>query len=385
MILLCDLDGTLLSNSMTNFQPVYLKALGKHLASQLSPDRMIHELLIGTKRMLENENPLVTLEDAFDAYFYPQLGVEKQIIIDLILDFYTNVFPSLGYLTKQIPEAIRFIRAQISSGNRIVIATNPLFPRIATFNRLVWAGLPVDQVKYEMVTTYEFMHFAKPHASYYAEMLAYLGYPNEPVIMMGNDLEEDILAASNLNIPAFWLTSSEPLNGKSIKYPYSGTYNQLSEFLLKHGNAPYNYYSTSLTTLMVFMKATLAALHTYHKHGSGVDHANIPFNLDALISERNTREHASLTSLSSIEDFNFLDNEIIKVRPDQPVDSLFEFAQYRLQWLILLPRIDTIKLSPKSLKTLSSFIIECISLDRELLSQLADWNKEWPGFINPLN
>jgi len=383
MILLCDLDGTLLSNSMENFQPAYLKALGEHLASQLPPDRMIRELLLGTKEMLESDDPLVTLEDAFDAHFYPQLGVEKQTIIDLILDFYRNVFPSLGYLTKQIPEAIEFIHSQISSGNRVVVATNPLFPRIATFNRLVWAGLPVDQVPFELVTTYEFMHFAKPRAAYYAEMLAYLGYPNEPVIMIGNDLEEDILAAKQLNIPAFWLTSSEPINGGSLEYPLSGTYNKLRDFLNEETDTPHIYDGISLPAFTAIMKATLGALHTYIKNDFAFNPDDMPIALNALISDLNACEHNAIMNLFSDVGFKILGDGIARAMPDHPSDNLLAFAQNRLQWLSVLSRIDIQSLDARASSVLSSFFDECITRDRELMSLFADRNEEWPRFASP--
>ncbi|MGB8252379.1 MAG: HAD family hydrolase [Anaerolineaceae bacterium] len=384
MILLCDLDGTLLSNSMKNFQPAYLKKLGEHLASQLPPDRMLRELLLGTKEMLENDNPLVTLEEAFDAHFYPQLGVEKQTIIDLILDFYRNEFPSLGYLTRQIPEAIEFIQDQISSGNRVVVATNPLFPRIATFNRLVWAGLPVEQVPFELVTTYEFMHFAKPRAAYYAEILAYLGYPKEPVIMVGNDLKEDILAARQLNIPAFWLTVSEPINGGSLEYPLSGTFKQLRDYLIEGVEPPHIYDGISIPAFTASMKATLAALHTYDKNGFTINSDDMPISLNALISDLDTAEHNAIMNLFSDVGFKNFKDGITRAIPYDPADILLVFTQNRLQWLCILRQIDIQSLDSRSSSILTSFITGCITRDRNLMSFCADRNKEWPRFARPI-
>lgn len=383
MILLCDLDGTLLSNSMENFQPAYLNALGKHLSSRLPPERMVRELLHGTKKMLESNDPMITLEEAFDAHFYPQLGVEKQTVIDLILDFYTNVFPSLGSLTRQIPEAIEFIHSQISSGNRVVIATNPLFPRIATFNRLVWAGLPVDQEKFELVTTYEFMHFAKPRVEYYAEMLAYLGYPDEPVIMFGNDFEEDILAARQLNIPAFWLTTSEPINGNLMGYPHAGTYMQLSDFMKVETGKPYLYSEISLTAFAAIMKATSAALNTYTRYACGKNSDEETFTLENLISTRYINEYASISELLAIVPFSILQDKLIRNTGNHATDQLKEFVHNRLLWLSVLQQIDIQSLDPKSSILLSSFKDECIASDRKLMLHLAKQNKEWPRFVNP--
>ncbi len=41
---------------------------------------MMPELMAGTRKMLENDDPLETLETAFDRRFYPALGIEKAIV-----------------------------------------------------------------------------------------------------------------------------------------------------------------------------------------------------------------------------------------------------------------------------------------------------------------
>ncbi len=95
LILLLDLDDTLLSNQMLSFQPAYLKALGRHLSRYIAPEKMIPELLTSTQKMLSNNRPDQTLEDVFDASFYPALGIPKQDLRLEIECFYSEVFPSL--------------------------------------------------------------------------------------------------------------------------------------------------------------------------------------------------------------------------------------------------------------------------------------------------
>lgn len=382
MILLCDLDGTLLANRMSDFQPIYLKALGKHLSSRVPPDKMINELMHGTSLMLQNDNPLITLESSFDQYFYPHLGVEKQAIIDLILEFYETTFPSLGTLTNQIPDAISFVEDQISIGSRVVIATNPLFPRIATFNRLVWAGLPVTQNKFELVTTYEFMHFTKPRPEYYAEILAYLGYPNEPVVMIGNDLEEDVLASQQLSIPAFWLTITEPIKGNSSEYPHAGTFIQLHNFIKSIEDKPQIYDDLSMTAFTAIMKATLAALHSYIKYSCAIHSKDTHFAFENLLSNRESKEFISISKLFEINQFNTIKDKLSTTSEIFPTDFLSGFSQNRLLWLSLLDQIDFQSLHKRDISILSSFILDCISDDRQLMLSISACNKECPKFIS---
>jgi FMN phosphatase YigB (HAD superfamily) len=206
LILLLDLDDTLLSNRMQSFQPAYLKAIGKHLARHFPPDKMIRELLASTQKMLSNNRPDQTLEEVFDSSFYPALGVTKQDLKYDIDCFYSEVFPSLKSLTAPRPEAKKLIEMALRKGWRLVVATNPLFPKTAILQRLGWAGFSTNEVPFDLIPSYETFHFAKPNPAYFTEILAQLGAPSDPVLMIGNDFEMDILPAIQSGLPAFWLT-----------------------------------------------------------------------------------------------------------------------------------------------------------------------------------
>jgi FMN phosphatase YigB (HAD superfamily) len=376
MILLCDLDGTLLSNNMAAFQPPYLKALGTYLSYKIPPDKLVAELLTGTRMMLENENPLMTLESAFDQHFYPSLGFEKLEISDLLLAFYQREFPSLGNITRQLPEAIEFVTSRLSSGDRFVVATNPLFPRAATFARLVWAGLPVDRTKFELVTTYEFMHFSKPHATYYAEILAYLGYPDEPVLMIGNDLNDDILPAQKLGIPGFWLTLSDPIQGNNGVYHPSGTYQSLTEFLATDFQPVDIYRTISLSASLSILKATLAALHTYSYY-VGFSEVHTRNQLQSLISDR------LIIEKRLIENSNVNDKPTIKADPTcvKPPSMLISFVRYRLEWMQQFASLhNDNNSSPES--EAYSLLQSSITTDRKFMMECAQWFTDTPKFTN---
>jgi hypothetical protein len=59
--------------------------------------------------------------------------------------------------------------------------------------------------EFEIITSYENFHFTKPNPAYYAEIIAQLGWPEEPIIMIGNDQELDIKAANKLGIATYWV------------------------------------------------------------------------------------------------------------------------------------------------------------------------------------
>jgi FMN phosphatase YigB (HAD superfamily) len=199
--LLFDLDDTLLDTNLDKFVPVYFQSLSQHLAPRAEPTVMLQALIDGLKQMYESEDPTRTLEEIFDADFYSKLGYTKADLVGQIEEFYDRVFPTLAQHTRQKPEAISLIEWAFSCGYRIAIATDPFFPRKATFQRLRWAGF--DPERFELVSTFEHFHFSKTHPAYYAEMLGRLGWPEGPILMVGNDFARDLLPAQRLGLQTF--------------------------------------------------------------------------------------------------------------------------------------------------------------------------------------
>jgi FMN phosphatase YigB (HAD superfamily) len=203
LTLLLDLDDTLLDTNLETFVPVYFQALSQHLASHVEPNVMLRALIVGMNLMNESEDPTHTLEENFDADFYAKLGVSKHDLIHIIEEFYDNVFPLLGEHTRPRPDAISLIDWSVSCGYQIAIATDPLFPRKATYHRLRWAGF--DPERFELVSTVEHFHFTKTHPAYYAEVLGQLGWPEGSVLMVGNDIERDLIPADRLGLKTFFV------------------------------------------------------------------------------------------------------------------------------------------------------------------------------------
>lgn len=201
--LLLDLDDTLLHNPLDKFLPAYIQALADHLSAYVSPQKMIPQLIHATDLMVAKDNNCETLETKFDEDFYFPLGLHKDQLAEVILDFYQHKYDTLRNVTTPIPFARKLIDHAFSKGWRVVIATNPLFPRIAVLKRLEWAGIPVSDYPYAMLTSYEIMHFAKPNPAYYAEILGQLGWTEGPAVMVGNNLADDLFPASKLGLPGY--------------------------------------------------------------------------------------------------------------------------------------------------------------------------------------
>ncbi|HKI52875.1 MAG TPA: DinB family protein, partial [Anaerolineales bacterium] len=153
----------------------------------------------------------------FDEDFYEKIGVPAPDLVEIIEDFYDNEFPKLRATTDPRPDTVPLIEWAVSRGCRIAIATDPLFPRKATYHRLRWAGFEPEQ--FELISSFENFHFSKTHAAYYAEMLGQLGWPDGPVLMIGNDLQRDILPADKFGLKTYLIdgksaSSSGPEAGR---------------------------------------------------------------------------------------------------------------------------------------------------------------------------
>ena len=84
-----------------------------------------------------------------------------------------------------------------------VLATNPIFPSVATESRAKWAGL--DLSDFAHYTVYENSSSSKPNLLYYQSLLDRFGLKGEEVLMVGNDVGEDMIAET-LGMKTFLIT-----------------------------------------------------------------------------------------------------------------------------------------------------------------------------------
>jgi FMN phosphatase YigB (HAD superfamily) len=261
LTLLLDLDDTLLQNPLDKFFPAYMSALSSHLAPYVDPKKMVPQLIHATNQMIEKDDPCDTLETVFDDDFYFPLGLQKEQLAAPIHDFYEHDFNNLKKVTSPMPGAKQLMDYAFRQGWGVVIATNPVFPRIAVLKRLEWAGLPADEYPYKLITSFEYMHFTKPHPAFYAEILGQLGWQEDPVCMVGNSLADDLLPAGELGIPGFWVDGDDPsaLN-KLPLLSAAGSLDEIFPWLDQIADQPSPAEITDLDGILAVLNSTPAAL-----------------------------------------------------------------------------------------------------------------------------
>jgi len=226
---LLDLDDTLLGNPMETFLPAYFQALQAYVQELIPPERLLTELMRATEAMNACRDELCTNEEAFAKVFYPGLGLERARVEPVLERFYAEVFPELRDLTERRPAARSLVEWAVDKGLQVVVATNPLFPRDPVEQRLAWAGVPVDEIDYDLVTTYENMHATKSHAAYYVEILDRLGRKAGECLMVGDNWEMDVVPALALGMHTYWVTEKNEPPSSDVTLAGQGSLDELRE------------------------------------------------------------------------------------------------------------------------------------------------------------
>ena len=224
-----DLDGTLLPMDNDEFTRGYLH----HLAQAMAPLGYREETLIpamwkGVASMVKGDGSRSNFTAFWEA-FSQILGKECYEHIPSFDHFYTTEFHKCAAFTAPAPalaqQAVKLAREKAST---VVLATNPMFPRVAVEARLGWAGLSADQ--FHHITDYENSGTCKPNPAYYREIAQKLGLDPEKCLMIGNNAQEDIEAAQAAGLDTFLLEDCLISKGELPNTP-RGDFSALITFL----------------------------------------------------------------------------------------------------------------------------------------------------------
>ena len=184
---LFDLDGTLLPMDLKKFMYIYTKGLCNK-ANKLNQELLMKVLYTGIDRMYANDGSK-TNEQVFIETFEEMLNVSFSKYEKLFEEYYHEDFELCKMACLINDKARNLVDYLKGKGIKIVIATNPFFPPIATYTRLRWLGL--EPYEFELVTTYDNSHYCKPNPKYFEEIFTKLNMKPEESLMVGNDVLED--------------------------------------------------------------------------------------------------------------------------------------------------------------------------------------------------
>ena len=198
-----DLDGTLLPMDQEIFIKAYLGGLVKTLAPKgYDPKGVADALWDSTRAMMKNDG-VVSNEEVFWRSFCHILGDDVRSEETNLEIFYKGDFQLVKNVCGYKPKAKELVERIKAAGLTVVLATSPLFPKIATDSRIRWAGLEPTDFAY--VTTYENSSYCKPNPVYYLDLCEKMGFDPKEVLMIGNDVGDDMVAA-DIGMKVFLLT-----------------------------------------------------------------------------------------------------------------------------------------------------------------------------------
>jgi len=228
---LFDLDGTLLPMDLKKFIDLYLQAFCRKFAHrlQIEPKTLVQGIWEGAAAMGQNDGECLNRE-----VFWRALNNacnrdmrEYEAAFDA---FYRNEFVAAKAATSVNPAVAKSVALLKENGSRLIVATNPIFPKAATYTRIQWAGLNPDDFEY--ITVYDNCSYSKPNLNYYDEICHFCGIKPEESLMVGNDVDEDMCAAK-LGLDTYLVTDCLiNRRGKDIARYKHGSFEEFYEWLV---------------------------------------------------------------------------------------------------------------------------------------------------------
>ena len=189
---LFDLDGTLLPMDTEQFTKVYFGLLAKKAAPYgYEPEPLVAAVWKGTKAMVKNDGTQTNDRRFWDLFCQTMGGEESQLRPEFD-NFYAREFHGAKSACGENPWAKKAVHGLRAKGYDVILATNPIFPRVGVETRLSWVGLTLEDFSH--VTSYENYTTCKPNPEYYGEILRNTGKRPEECLMVGNDAVEDTAA-----------------------------------------------------------------------------------------------------------------------------------------------------------------------------------------------
>lgn len=212
------------------FVKAYFGLLAKKMvAFGYDSKQLVDTIWKSTMDMTVNDGKITNAEVFWNTFcsVYGEKAYKDEPIFD---EFYRNEFQSVKEICGFDENAVKIVKGLRENNMRVILATSPVFPAVATESRIRWAGLVPED--FELYTTYENCKYCKPNPKYYMDIAERLGLAPDECLMVGNDVGDDMVAA-NIGMKVFLLTDNliNKPNEDISKYP-NGGYKELENYLL---------------------------------------------------------------------------------------------------------------------------------------------------------
>ena len=229
--ILFDLDGTLLSMDVEQFTGLYFTTLCDAVKClEIDSDTTKHAMGKGLRAIYSNDGS-TTNEVVFWNAFEQVTKCNKNDLENCLNDYYANKFIDTLVSCKPNEYSQKIVNLLKSKGVNLILATNPLFPYMATHKRIECANLKVDD--FSEITTYENYHYCKPNVNYFKEIIKNNDLNVDEIMMVGNDAKEDY-AISELGVRFCLITDELIGDNQNVECEFKGSLKEFYEYLIEN-------------------------------------------------------------------------------------------------------------------------------------------------------
>lgn len=224
--ILFDLDGTLLPMDVETFTRHYFGALVKELSPLgFTAESLFKPFWVATKAMMSNTTGKLNA-DVFWETFTALTGMERAKLEPICDAFYLDGFHACRAASQANPLAAEAVRLAREKADRVVLATNPLFPMDGQRTRLSWIGLTPED--FDLVTCYTSARHCKPNPAYFTDICDQLGLDPAQCLMIGNDDREDMHCAAAVGMPGYLVTDCRLIDRE---HPWTGPQGSFADMI----------------------------------------------------------------------------------------------------------------------------------------------------------
>ncbi|AFG35516.1 haloacid dehalogenase superfamily enzyme, subfamily IA [Fervidobacterium pennivorans DSM 9078] len=195
-----DYDGTIIENAESEFLKEYFTLLSKK--SGIEFNQLLQLVMSSVEETIKNTANDKNLFEKFTMAISQSSRKSPEYWIKLFYAFYETEFDQLSRIVKPKKELIELIS---KTDKKLIFASNPLFPKIATYKRIKFAGLEPEMFLY--VAHMENSTYAKPNPMFFKEIMAKLNLSPDECVMIG-DTEFD-MACEKVGIKFIHINETE--------------------------------------------------------------------------------------------------------------------------------------------------------------------------------
>ncbi len=211
--ILLDLDNTLILYDEPAFYTRYFKKLYLRFSDHFTPEEFRRRIITSTMSLRDNQG-LRNNYDYFMDSFCAELPKLRKEFQNRFMAFYGRDFDKIRVEVTAAADLHATLEQLQRMGIKLVLASNPLFPRIALEKRLGWVG--VDGASFDFITHMENMSYVKPHTGYYRQICDQIESPPQKCMMVGNDAVND-MSAAQAGLKTYLTTEAGEIDYSSLR------------------------------------------------------------------------------------------------------------------------------------------------------------------------